>query len=136
MTDLDLNISYEDGLRISELYGRLADVQYNLSHPDIAMMGEWRSYGIMLAAVLALIALGVVTYLSLELLPRHRIEGGLKEAVCIIAVLAAIAVLWYALTCLTVDVMEPLIIAGWERDAASYQAQIDAIIAKYTGVWT
>ena len=136
MTDLDLNISYEDGLRISELYGRLADVQYNLDNQDIAMMGEWGFYGVLLALTLGLVAFGVAMYLWLEFLPRHRIEGGLKEAVCIIAFLAAIAVLWYALTCLTVDVMEPLIIAGWERDAASYQAQIDAIIAKYTGVWT
>lgn len=135
MTDLDIDISYEDGLRISELYGELADVRYNLSNLDVAMMGEWKFYGVLLAIFLGAVAAIVLLYLQMEYLPNHGAKVWWRKAVCLIAVLAVIAALWYALTCLIVDAMEPLIISGWERDAASYQAQIDAIISKYTGAW-
>ena len=32
MTDLNLDMTYQDGLRLSELYGQLGGVQYNLEH--------------------------------------------------------------------------------------------------------
>lgn len=32
MTDLNMDLTYQDGLRLSELYGQLGAIQYDLEH--------------------------------------------------------------------------------------------------------
>lgn len=148
MTGTDLNITYEDGLRLSELQGKMNGLEYEMSHlfqthmTDFAMIATL----VVLAAVVALILLESANLCrgfvdkpcEVRATRWHRPEAIRDEtsymvvewhptalmcivciAVPVLLILAFCAVAWIGIE------------AGIEMQMAETQGQIDAILAKY-----
>lgn len=127
--DINLDITYQDGLRLSELYGKLGELQYNLDHFDIVATNTRISMAIIFA--LLGILLGFVIFMALV----YFFEGYTKrDNIIIFGGLAMFIALWLVLFYFVQDWAVMCEENNIMRDIQSTQMQIDAIKLKYG--WT
>lgn len=130
---MNMNITYEDGLRLSELNGRLAQMQYNLDHIDLTMLST--DLAICAAIGFCIALLSCILYSICipdegwygkhgeEFARRHRKQKYIW--------LAATVVVAMALCFLTCQCAELITVNSIRSDMSNVQAQIDAILSKY-----
>ena len=139
MTDLNFDLTYQDGLRLSELYGQLGAIQYDLEHIVMSSL---------LPTVLLCAFVGFI-YLMVMLVVTDRIK---TEWFCYNCEYANSSDPWvwnmrgkyaYALICVGMIALLVLIFYGifvgveyvmnyyLDRKLVSTQMQIDAILMKY-----
>lgn len=117
MLDLsNVNISYEDGLRLSELEGHLASCQYQLAH-FWSIDGIW----LILLAILACLFFGALTYGIVCKKDNSNEKFAIAVGV-IVGLLFLILVIWGG---------SIIWIQTINQDVASTTAQIDTILAQY-----
>lgn len=114
MTAID--ITYEDGLRLSELYGQLAGLKYEADNLLIVNVGDLAVVGILLTSLAAMISL-VIFILTVYC----RSWRYVAIAMPFIIPIAGMIVLYISIG------------AGVDIAILETQSQIDAILAKYEG---
>lgn len=128
MTSMD--ITYEDGLRLSELYGQLASDQYVLDNLFASVLPD-------VLLIMLCIAVPAAFGLTLYAWDVHEYCRGWSEDECAkytkkvkrltIATLVIIVAVFVAALLIGMSLQE----IYTNRDIASVQAQIDAIEARY-----
>ena len=125
MSNINIDLTYQDGLRLSELYGKLGELQYNLEHLDFTIMQDHLVITALLIFLFALI--GVLVYLALDYIfaySKHETTNIIiGMALYALLVVAVIYVSW-DYTALSTEIQ-------LEREIQSTQMQIDAILMKY-----
>lgn len=124
MTDLNVDITTQDGLRLSELYGQLGQLQHNLANFDIIATNERLCVAAMVAVIGVLIGFLLVLWLYDEYSDTKQ------EYIMWIGIVLYIALLitiWYFASEWSVICKENAL----QRDITSVQMQIDAIKMKY-----
>ena len=128
LSDINIDFTYQDGLRLSELYGKLGELQYNLEHLDFVIMQD---HLVTTATILVLGALvGFLVAMALAFIFEDSEHADrnfyLGLALYIVAVAVIIYFAWdYTAMCAEIKL---------ERNIQSTQMQIDAILMKYG--WT
>lgn len=128
MGNINIDLTYQDGLRLSELYGRLGELQYNLEHLDFTIMQEHLLTTLVIVVLGALIGFLVAMALAFIFEDSEHADRNiyLGIALYIVAVAAIIYFAWdYTAVCAEMKL---------ERSIQSTQMQIDAILMKYG--WT
>ena len=125
MSDINIDFTYQDGLRLSELYGKLGELQYNLEHLDFIIMQDHLVTTALLIFLFALI--GVLVYLALDYICAYSKHETMNIIIgmALYALLAAVVIyiIWdYTAICTELKL---------EREIQSTQMQIDAILMKY-----
>lgn len=125
MSNINIDLTYQDGLRLSELYGRLGELQYNLEHLDFVVMQD---HIIMTLFIIALAVLGGILLLgALAWLFDQSEHADAKIAIGMVLYVVAIVVITYLVWDYTAVCAEMKL----ERNIQSTQMQIDAILMKY-----
>ena len=128
MSNINIDLTYQDGLRLSELYGRLGELQYNLEHLNFIIMQDHLVTTALLIFLFALV--GVLVYLALDYICAYSKH----EDRNIIIGMALYALLAAAVIYITWDYTAISTELRLEREIQSTQMQIDAILMKYG--WT
>ena len=139
MTDLNLDLTYQDGLRLSELYGQLGAIQYDIEHIVMSSL---------LHTILACAIVGILYLMFMSSFTDYIKD----EWFCYNCEYANSSDPWvwnkrgkyaYALICVGMIVLLVLILYGifvgveyileyyLDRKLVSTQMQIDAILMKY-----
>ena len=126
---MDLNITYEDGLRLSELYGRRDELLYQLDHVDMEA-------AIVTIFIAMFVVLGLGLYLSyMRDIGRIRVRRGyddeeefqrhMRDELFLLVVIGAavIIVSYFGLQVLLEYVMS--------SDLANINGQIEGILYRY-----
>lgn len=125
MSNINIDLTYQDGLRLSELYGRLGELQYNLEHLDFVVMQD---HIIMTLFIIALAVLGGILLLgALAWLFDQSEHADAKIAIGMVLYVVAIVVITYLVWDYTAVCAEMKL----EKNIQSTQMQIDAILMKY-----
>ena len=127
----DIAITYEDGLRLSELQGQLAQLQYDLNHIDVTTLPEKIKICIILALV-GLFVLWIVLAILAEL-AGGRFMDDRSEAILYSVGALAVIIGFVVVAILATGWYEQLCIVDLESQMANVQGQMDAIYAKYGG---
>ena len=127
----DIAITYEDGLRLSELQGQLAQLQYDLNHIDVTTLPEKIRICIILALV-GLLVLWIVLAILAEL-AGGRFMDDRSEAILYSVGALAVIIGFVVVAILATGWYEQLCIVDLESQMANVQGQMDAIYAKYGG---
>ena len=125
MGNINIDLTYQDGLRLSELYGKLGELQYNLEHLDFIIMQDHLVITALLIFLFALI--GVLVYLALDYIFAYSKH----ETMNIIIGMALYALLAVAVIYVSWDYTAISTEIQLERNIQSTQMQIDAILMKY-----
>ncbi len=130
---MDINITYEDGLRLSELRGQLAQFQYNLDHIDLTALPYWLATCAVIGFGLALLS----SWLYISYTERKEIiingrwtvvkRRDVDSRIWTVGTFVA-ATLICMLACM---IMEAYLSNSIQSDMSNVQAQIDAILSKY-----
>lgn len=115
----DIAISYEDGLRLSELQGQLSQLQYDLAHVDMASIGH---------KAIAIIGVTIVLAMVLMAICGFDENSRSRKVLCCTAMITAIVIvmiLW--------GFIEHLTVYNIESEMANVQGQMDAIYTRYGG---
>ena len=128
LSDINIDLTYQDGLRLSELYGKLGELQYNLEHLDFIIMQDHLVTTALWIFLFALI--GVLVYLALD----YIFEYSKHETMNIIIGMALYILLAAAVIYISWDYTAISTELRLEREIQSTQMQIDAILMKYG--WT
>lgn len=128
LSDINIDFTYQDGLRLSELYGKLGELQYNLEHLDFVIMQDHLVTTALWIFLFALI--GVLVYLALDYIfeySKHE-DRNIIIGMALYALLAAVVIyISWDYTAISTEIQ-------LERSIQSTQMQIDAILMKYG--WT
>ena len=127
----DIAITYEDGLRLSELQGQLAQLQYDLGHIDVTTLPEKIKICIILTLV-GLFVLWIVLAILVELV-EGRFMDDRSEAILYSVGALAVIIGFVVIAILATGWYEQLCIVDLESQMANVQGQMDAIYAKYGG---
>ena len=127
----DIAITYEDGLRLSELQGQLAQLQYDFNHVDVTTLPEKIKICIILALV-GLLVLWIVLAILVELV-EGRFMDDRSEAILYSVGALAVIIGFVVIAILATGWYEQLCIVDLESQMANVQGQMDAIYAKYGG---
>lgn len=128
MSNINIDFTYQDGLRLSELYGKLGELQYNLEHLDFTIMQE-RLFITLMIVVLGVLV-GILVLGALAWLFDQSEHADAKFAIGTVLYVVAIVVIAYLVWDYTAVCAEMKL----ERNIQSTQMQIDAILMKYG--WT
>ncbi len=127
MTELDITVN--DGLRLSELYGQLADLQYKLDNigPYIAQQKFLPTVLIVVVAVL----LGFLLFLLLcEAFSRYASKEDRNFA---LAIMGGFALVMVAIWLVWMGYIDTYTVYNLECDVSRVQGEIDGILARYGG---
>lgn len=151
-TNLDIDFSYEDGLRLSELMGQAQSLQYRI---DNYQMFTWGDHGvfILIGALISLAVMLLVIYWAGEtpyfdkLAIRRRLKkdphghtyvtGADKDMgdryACIFfwGMLALCIVGTAILAIVGGEMLHAHTVMGWNAELANCNGQIEALLAKY-----
>lgn len=130
MTNLDITVN--DGLRLSELYGQLADLNYRMENLGLYIHNERVQATVLIIALGIIIGL-VLVALALVAFDYWYIEGiscGKVFFACIGAYILILAIIW----CLSMDYIGTYAVYNLECDMSRVQGEIDGIMARYGGV--
>lgn len=125
LSDINIDLTYQDGLRISELYGKLGELQYNLEHLDFTIMQE-RLFITLMIVVLGVLV-GILVLGALAWLFDQSEHADAKIIICMALYAVAVAAILYFAWDYTAVCAEMKL----ERNIQSTQMQIDAILMKY-----
>ena len=128
LSDINIDLTYQDGLRLSELYGRLGELQYNLEHLDFVIMQDHLVTTALLIFLFALV--GVLVYIALAFIFQYskKEDRNIFIGMALYALLAAVVIyVSWDYTAISTEIQ-------LEREIQSTQMQIDAILMKYG--WT
>ena len=139
MTDLNLDITYQDGLRLSELYGQLGELQYNLEHIDVTLLCDMLPVGIVMTLLCIFVGYMTLDYIKDEYFRKYRWNdhhreylGWVPHGKIYLAICVAVWVIaWIVAVYLIYRVLDIYLINNIQRDIVSTQMQIDAIKLKY-----
>lgn len=130
---MDMNITYEDGLRLSELRGQLAQFQYNIDHIDLTVLPYWLATCAVIGFGLALLSSWLyISYTGREetiingrwtVVKKRDVDSRIWTVGTFVA-----ATLICMLACM---IMEAYLSNSIQSDMSNVQAQIDAILSKY-----
>ena len=125
----DIAITYEDGLRLSELQGQLAQLQYDLAH-----VGTTSLTGKVAMCILLTIVMIFVFFLVLWVLDAviwDCINGDRIRGIVTLVSLGAVIVGFIVIMIFGCSYVEQYDIIDIESQMANIQGQIDAIYARY-----
>lgn len=128
LSDVNIDFTYQDGLRLSELYGKLGELQYNLDHLDFIIMQDHLVTTALLIFLFALI--GVLVFMALAFIFQYsiKVDRNIFIGMALYVILAAVVIyVSWDYTAISTEIQ-------LERDIQSTQMQIDAILMKYG--WT
>ncbi len=127
MTELDITVN--DGLRLSELYGELAKLQYKLDNIGLVIDEQKLKATILLLVIAALAGLMLLVVISVASSDRPS----KREKAAIVAILAAYAVAIAAIWCFWMGHIDTYAVYNLECDMSRVQGEIDGILARYGG---
>lgn len=151
-TNLDIDFSYEDGLRLSELMGQAQDLQFRI---DNYQMFTWGDHGvfILIGALISLIVMVLVVFWVADtpcfdrLAMRRRLRkdphghayvtGADKDmgdwyAACFFWGMLALCIVGTAILAIVGgDMLHAHTVMGWQAELANCNGQIEALLAKY-----
>lgn len=123
----DISITVEDGLRLSELQGRIAELQVQIGDPSTYAVSDYAIIAALL--IIPFCIVGTILFCVLDDLTAGCSFGTALASVIVGEIV--VVVLWIAASFFLGDIAVQYTVAGWERDVAGIQAQIDAILSKY-----
>lgn len=127
----DIAITYEDGLRLSELQGQLAQLQYDLGHVDVTTLPG--KLGLCFLLIIACLLVMWIVLVVLDEVTAKRFQSDASKG-AILATGAVVVVIAFILVGIwAVGFYEQWAAVGIESNIANTQGQIDAIYAKYGG---
>ena len=127
MTDLDITVN--DGLRLSELYGELANLQYKLDNLDLYIAQQKLLPTVLIVVVAVLI--GFLLFLLLcEAFSRYASKEDRNFA---LAIMGGFALIMVAIWLVWMGYIDTYATYNLECDISRVQGEIDGIIAKYGG---
>ena len=151
-TNLDIDFSYEDGLRLSELMGQAQDLQFRIDNYQMFTWGDHALFA-MVGALVSIIVMLIVLFWACEspyfdrLAMRRRLRkdprghayvtGADKDMgyryACIFfwGMLALCIVGTVALAIVGGDILHAHTVMGWNAELANCNGQIEALLAKY-----
>lgn len=125
LSDINIDLTYQDGLRLSELYGQLGKLQTQMDNLDLVIFQD-QLWTTIIILVLALIFGFVFTMLlSIDFDGSEHYERNLLIGIVLYIIAVAVVVyfeLSYVAACTELRL---------EGDIRSTQMQIDAILMKY-----
>ena len=125
LSDINIDLTYQDGLRLSELYGQLGKLQTQMDNLDFVIFQD-QLWTTIIILILALIFGFVFTMLlSIEFDGSEHYERNLLIGIVLYIIAVALVVnfeLNYVAACTELRL---------EGDIKSTQMQIDAILMKY-----
>lgn len=125
LSDINIDLTYQDGLRLSELYGKLGRFQYDLEHLDYTLMQEHIATSLFVIALAVLAGILVLGALEWWFVPsEHEYAKVILGMVLYVAVVAVIFYFVWDYTTISTEMK-------LERNIQSTQMQIDAILMKY-----
>lgn len=128
----DITVTVEDGLRLSELQGQLAQLQYDMAHVSEMTMGS--KIG---ACLLALLFAFLVFLIATQIVDRlnhcpDRVYLTMSNVQFFVVL--AVSFIFFAVVChLACGYIEHLKVIDIESQMTNIQGQMDAIYAKYGG---
>ena len=123
----DISITVEDGLRLSELQGRLAELQVQIGDPSTYAVGNYVTIAALL--IIPFIIVGMIIFCVLDDLTVDCSFGTALASVIIGEIM--VVVLWIVASFVLGDISVQYTVAGWDRVMTGILAQIDAILSKY-----
>ncbi len=128
MTNLDITVN--DGLRLSELYGQLAELNFRMENIGLYIHDE-RLQATVLIIVLGFFIGLVLVGIALMLLDYWYVEELSGKAIfaCIGAYILILAIIW----CFSMDYIGTYAVFNLECDISRVQGEIDGIMARYGG---
>ncbi len=127
MTELDITVN--DGLRLSELYGELANLQYKLDNIGLVIDEQKLRATILLIVLAGLVGFLLLTVISVALSD----QPSKREKIGIFAILAAYAVAIAAIWFFWMGHIDTYAVYNLECDISRVQGEIDGIMARYGG---
>ena len=125
LSDINIDLTYQDGLRLSELYGQLGKLQTQMDNLDFVIFQD-QLWTTILILVLALIFGFVFTIaLSIDFDGSEHYERNLLIGI-VLYIIAVAVVVYFELGYIATSTELRL-----EGDIRSTQMQIDAILMKY-----
>lgn len=129
MTALDITVN--DGLRLSELYGQLADLNYRMDNLGLYIHDQ------KLHATMVIIGLGAVLGIALFVLALTVMfdwwydseKSGKVFFACVGVYILILAIIW----AVSMDYIDTYAVYNLECDMSRVQGEIDGIMARYGG---
>lgn len=139
MTDLNMDLTYQDGLRLSELYGELGAIQYDLEHIVMSSLLPTVLVCALVGFLYLMLMLSVTDYIKDEWF-HYRCKytdpddpwvwnkrGKYAYALICVGMIALLVLIFYGILVGFECIMEYLL----NKKLVSTQMQIDAIELKY-----
>ena len=128
----DIAITYEDGLRLSELQGQLAQLQYDMAHVSETTMGT--KIGVCLLVLLFAFLVFLVAIQIVDRWNHCPDKVYLTMSNVQFIVVMAVTIIFFVVVCyLACGFIEHLKVIDIESQMTNVQGQMDAIYAKYGG---
>ncbi len=125
----DIAITYEDGLRLSELQGQLAQLQYDLAHVGTTSLTGKVALCIILTIVMIFVL--VLVFWLLAVVIWDCINGDRVRGIVTSVSLGAVVIGFIVLMIFGCSYVEQYDIISIESQMSNIQGQIDAIYARY-----
>lgn len=127
MTELD--ITFNDGLRLSELYGELADLQYKLD--NIGLFVDQQKLKVTIGLLVIAVIVGFIICAAMSvMLPLQLSKRGMVGIFAVMAAyVAGIAAIWL----FWMGHIDTYAVYNLECDISRVQGEIDGILARYGG---
>jgi len=127
----DIAITYEDGLRLSELQGQLAQLQYDLAHVDVTSLPG--KLGLCFILIIACLIVMWIVLVVLDEVTRKSFLGDASKGAVLTTGAVLVIVAFILIGMWAVGFYEQWAVVSIESNIANTQGQIDAIYAKYGG---
>ena len=128
MTNLDITVN--DGLRLSELYGQLGDLNYKMENLGLYIHDEKLKATILIIVLGIIIGFTLCAGLHLLFYDSYNREASLKVIVsCMVLYVVALVVIWF----LWMGHIDTYAVYNLECDISRVQGEIDGILARYGG---
>ncbi len=126
----DLDITYNDGLRLSELYGEMGDLQYKLNHIDLYLSKMEIGVSICIIILAISLALALYWFIDARVLSYYPNK---KEKAMAALILAGYFLIIVGIWLFVIDYIETYVPYSLECDLARVKGEIAGILAKQGG---
>ena len=125
LSDINIDLTYQDGLRLSELYGRLGELQTKMDHLDLIIFHDQLMTALFILAIAAGVGLFVLLGLCALFDDSSHADRNIILGIALYVVIVATIVFF------SLDYTATYTELQLESDMRSTQMQIDAILMKY-----
>lgn len=125
LSDINVDVTYQDGLRLSELYGQLGKLQTQMDNLSLVAFQDQLWITIVILVMALIIGFAFIMALSITLDESEHYERYLLIGIVLYIIAVAVVVYFelnYVAACTELRL---------EGDIKSTQMQIDAILMKY-----